>query len=142
MTASALRAMRTNKPGCYLPILTTAAVLLMAAELPAAEQPIARGPYIFDTSTDRTPETTAFPEYPRIARRDRIEGDATVCFTIDSNGRIRRPRIKSVSHPIFRKAALRAIRASSFAPLAPNEILSTARTCRTYRFRLTALKDA
>ncbi|MGB5344555.1 MAG: energy transducer TonB [Woeseia sp.] len=132
--------MRTSKQQVYLLVLTTTVLLLMAPALLAADDTIARGPFIFDTSTDRTPAVTAFPEYPRIARRDRIQGDATVCFTIDTNGRIRRPRIKEVSHPIFKRAALRAIRASSFAPLAPNQLLTTAPTCRTYRFRLTALK--
>jgi hypothetical protein len=31
---------------------------------------------------------------------------------------------------------LRAIKKSTFEPLAPNQILATAKTCRTYRFRL------
>ena len=89
-----------------------------------------------DSSTDRTPATTAFPTYPRIARRDRIEGDATVCFKVALDGRIRSIRVKNYSHRIFRRPALRAIKDSSFEPLQPHEVYSTARTCRTYRFRL------
>ncbi|MEQ8204573.1 MAG: TonB family protein, partial [Woeseia sp.] len=91
---------------------------------------------IVDSSTDRTPAKTAFPKYPTIARRDRIEGDATVCFKIDQRGRIRSARVVDVTHPIFKRSAIVAIRQSSFAPLAPNEVLATSRTCRTYRFRL------
>ena len=91
---------------------------------------------IRDTTTDRTPAKTAFPVYPRVARRDRIEGDATVCFRIDAEGRIRSIRVKNYSHRIFRRPALKAIKSSSFEPLRPHEVLKTARTCRTYRFRL------
>ncbi|MDX1482579.1 MAG: energy transducer TonB [Woeseiaceae bacterium] len=91
---------------------------------------------IRDSSTERTPAKTAFPAYPRVARRDRIEGDATVCFKIDAEGKIRSIRVKNYSHRIFRRPALKAIRSSSFEPLKPHEVLKTARTCRTYRFRL------
>lgn len=116
-----------------------AVVLPLVGALPAAadaEKELLRMSHVIDSSTDRTPAKTAFPRYPRIARRDRIEGDATVCFRIDKRGRIRKAKVSEVTHPIFKRTALRAIRASSFEPLKPNEILATARTCRTYRFRL------
>lgn len=89
-----------------------------------------------DSNTDRMPLLTAFPTYPSIARRDRIEGEATVCFMIDKNGRISRVKLKEASHRIFRKPALRAIKKSTFEPLAPSQVLARARTCRIYRFRL------
>lgn len=111
-----------------------AALMVLAPGLLADE--IMRTTHVFDSSTDRTPAKTAFPNYPRIARRDRIEGDAQVCFRIDKRGRIRKPRVREVSHPIFKRAALRAIRESSFEPLRPHQILSTSLTCRTFRFRL------
>lgn len=93
--------------------------------------------HITDSSTDRTPAKTTFPIYPRIARRDRIEGDATVCFRIDLLGRIRKEHVRDATHRIFRRPALRAIRQSSFEPLADGEKFSAELTCRTYRFRLT-----
>lgn len=89
-----------------------------------------------DSSTDRVPAQTTFPQYPSIARRDRIQGDATVCFRIKADGRVSRPKIIEYSHKIFAKPALRAIRKSSFEPLAPGQVLQTSKTCRTYRFRL------
>lgn len=134
-----LTSMRTSKQSLYVLIFATAVLLLMSPALLADEKKIMRTPHIFDSSTDRTPAVTAFPKYPRIARRDRIEGDTTVCFMIDARGRIRRARVEATTHAIFKRAALRAIRASSFAPLAPHELLASARTCRTYRFRLNAL---
>ena len=82
------------------------------------------------------PALTAFPKYPRVARRDRIEGEATVCFKIKADGRISRPVVTESTHRIFSKPALRAINKSSFEPLGPGQVLDTARSCRTYRFRL------
>lgn len=113
------------------------AFVLLAGPSLAADEQVARTTTRFsDSSTDRTPAKTAFPSYPKIARRDRIEGDATVCFKIDTRGRIRSVRVKSYSHRIFRRPVIRAIKDSSFEPLQPDEVFSTARTCRTYRFRL------
>ena len=126
--------MRSSRVTVLSLVLAAALLLLIAPTLLADEEHGTR--HIIDSSTDRTPKLTAFPKYPGIARRDRIEGDATVCFRIDKYGRIRGARLRDVTHPIFKRAAMRAIRASSFEPLKPNEILATARTCRTYRFRL------
>jgi len=92
--------------------------------------------HFIDTSTDRVPALTAFPKYPSIARRDRIEGEATVCFKIKANGRVSRPVVTEYTHKIFSKPSLRAIKKSNFEPIGPAQILATARTCRTYRFRL------
>ncbi len=117
-------------------ILAASATLVFAATSLHAEEIAKRHFRMTDSSTDRTPAKTAFPTYPTIARRDRIEGDATVCFRVDLDGRIRSIKVKSYSHRIFRRPALRAIKASSFEPLQPHEVLTTARTCRTYRFRL------
>lgn len=112
----------------------TAVLLLPAIAWAEKSEPAVY--HLTDSSTARTPSTTAFPTYPRIARRDRIEGDATVCFKIATDGSIRSVRVKSYTDRIFRRPVLRAIKSSSFEPLRPDEIYSTARTCRTYRFRL------
>ena len=97
--------------------------------------------YIKDSSTDRQPATTAFPKYPSIARRDRIEGEATVCFHIDARGRVKHAQIKDYTHKIFRRPALKAVRQSTFEPLLPGQLLAKAKACRTYRFRLEPLSD-
>ena len=93
----------------------------------------------FDSSSERSPAVTAFPKYPSVARRDRIEGETVVCFTIDARGRIVRPSVRRSTHRIFEKPAMRAIKESSFTPLAEGEKPATAKTCRTYRFRLDPL---
>ena len=118
---------------------SAAAALLIAGLLFAAYTSAQESTTVLhfrDSNTDRVPLLTAFPTYPSIARRDRIEGEATVCFKVRSDGRISRVRLQSATHRIFRKPALRAIKKSTFEPLAPNQVLATAKTCRTYRFRL------
>lgn len=114
--------------------LVAAAVLASGAA--TADETGARNSYISDSSGERTPLITAFPKYPEVARRDRIEGEATVCFTVNARGRVVRPSVRQYSHKIFRNPALRAARASSFEPLVPGESVSPLKTCRTYRFRL------
>ena len=125
-------------PGLSVVLAASAALDDTGTEIQATESSEGGTRFVIrDSSTDRTPARTAVPIYPRIARRDRIEGEATVCFRINADGRIRSIRVKNYSHRIFRRPALKAIRESSFEPLLPHQVLGTARTCRTYRFRLT-----
>jgi len=114
------------------------AVLLVVGSALAeeGEQVVSRTTHFIDSSSDRTPAKTSFPTYPKIARRDRIEGDATVCFRVDIDGRVKGAKVQNYTHRIFRRPALRAMKESSFEPLKPTETFSTARSCRTYRFRL------
>ena len=89
-----------------------------------------------DSSSDRIPTVTAVPQYPEKARRDRIEGEATICYLIDSRGRIKRPSVRQSSHKMFAKPSMKAIRQSSYEPLRPGQNLSQVKSCRTYRFLL------
>lgn len=115
-------------------LLTTG--LLFGSALVSAQQNSTVVTHFMDSNTDRVPLLTAFPSYPSIARRDRIQGEATVCFKIKQDGRISRAKLKDSTHRIFKRPVLRAIKKSTFEPLAPNQILAIAKTCRTYRFRL------
>ncbi len=110
--------------------------LLALAPIVPAQTLDARISFERDASADRQPEKTEFPSYPSIARRDRIEGEATVCFMIDVRGKVKRASVTKYSHKIFRKPALRAIRKSSFQPLRPDQVVAKTKSCRTYRFRL------
>ena len=112
------------------------AALLLGSALAFGQQDATSVVHFLDSNTDRVPLLTAFPSYPSIARRDRIQGEATVCFMVRQDGRITRARLKEYTHRIFRKPVLRAIKKSTFEPLSPNQIFATARTCRTFRFRL------
>ena len=114
--------------------LTTA--LLLGSALASGQQDSTSVVHFLDSNTDRVPLITTFPSYPSIARRDRIQGQATVCFMIKQNGGIRRVSLKAATHNLFKKPALRAIKKSTFEALTPNQVLGTAKTCRTYRFKL------
>ena len=92
--------------------------------------------FLQNSSSERKPSSTIFPNYPSIARRDRIEGEATVCFKIDVRGKVKQASVKSYTHKIFKKPALRAIKSSRFESLQPGQVLGRSKTCRTYRFRL------
>lgn len=111
-------------------------VLLLQPRLADAESGDQDATHFTDSSTERPPAVTAFPKYPSVARRDRIEGEAMVCFNIDKRGRVVRPSVRSSTHRIFEKPAMAAIRRSSFEPLEAGEKPAAAKTCRTYRFRL------
>jgi TonB family protein len=135
----AIRAMPKMRSLERIPVVPFAAVfaaVLLTTGDALADQPLPRAMHITDSTSDRAPTKTTFPSYPRIAQRDRIEGEATVCFKIDKHGKIRGARLRDASHRIFRRPALRAIRLSEFEALAPHEVLATARSCRTYLFRL------
>lgn len=113
-----------------------AAGLLLGSALAFGQLETTSVTHFLDSNTDRVPLLTTFPTYPSIARRDRIQGQAVVCFMIRQDGRISRVKLKESTHRIFRKPVLRAMKRSTFEPLAPNQILAIGRTCRTYRFRL------
>lgn len=89
---------------------------------------------------ERIPLNSAVPEYPESARRDRLEGEARVCFRVDERGEVVRPKISSTTDRVFRKPTLEAIRASTFRPLPAGETASPLETCRTYRYRLDPLE--
>ncbi len=125
-----------NRLAAFITGVALAAVLMLGAAHAFAQQDTTTITHFLDSNTDRVPLLTAFPTYPSIARRDRIEGEATVCFMVNTDGRITRVKLKEATHRIFRKPALRAIKKSTFEPLGPGQVLARARTCRTYRFRL------
>ena len=115
------------------------AIALIACNASADDSLHAR---IVDDDTDRIPVHTVAPEYPRKARRDRIEGEVTVCFDIDRKGRTRRIAVRHSSNRQFEKPAIRAVRASTFRPLMDDEPLQIAKTCRTFVFELVPLSES
>jgi hypothetical protein len=85
-----------------------------------------------DSQPQRTPAVTAFPEYPDEAQQ--VEGETTVCFDVDSRGRVVRPSISSSTHRFFERPTIKAIRASTFMPIAKDLIRSGSEMCRVYLF--------
>ena len=112
----------------------TVAVLALLATAASAETTIITR--FIDHGSDRVPKHTVAPEYPHVARRDRIEGRVQVCYHIDRRGRPYRVAVRNSTHRVFERPALRAVRASSYMPLKDGEKRTGIKTCRTFRFEL------
>ena len=118
-----------QRRGILTVVVVTAAAFVLAVDRVRAA----------DDDTTRTPLRTVVPEYPEMARRDRVEGDVQVCFNVDRKGNPFRIAVRSSTNRVFEKPAIRAVRSSRYQPL-PKEIeLSGIKTCRTFRFRLDAV---
>ncbi len=92
---------------------------------------------VFETATtDRKPAYTVVPDYPELARRDRIEGEVQVCFEITREGHTRRVAVRKSTHRIFEKPARRAVKQSTYLPLPEGEAAPAIKACRTFRFSL------
>lgn len=89
-----------------------------------------------DFDSQRKPLLTLIPDYPKVARRDRIEGEVQVCFDITRAGRTRRIAVRKSTHRILEKPAIRAVRASTYEPLSDDAVMSGIKSCRTFRFTL------
>jgi TonB family protein len=115
--------------------LGTSFVLLITVLLgaPAAGE---EGVERIDSDTDRVPLYTVMPGYPQIARRDRIEGEVQVCFNISRDGYPRRIAVRESTNRLFEKPAMKAVRKSTWLPLARDKELSGIKACRTFRFSL------
>jgi len=115
--------------------LRISAACLLAAAFPAwAEN--TDGVARIDSQTDRVPLQTVIPEYPPIARRDRVEGSVQVCFNISREGYPRRIAVRKSTDRAFEKVAMQAVRRSTWKPLAEGVELSGIKACRTFRFSL------
>jgi len=97
--------------------------------------------HVIDTSTNRIPAHTVAPEYPRKARRDRIEGQVQVCFDVDRDGRTRRIAVRHSTRREFEKPSIKAVRASTFRPIGREESVQTMKSCRTFIFSLEPIEE-
>ena len=113
----------------------TVGILVLFAALASADEQLPKAEF-FDSGSDRLPLETVIPHYPHDARRDRIEGEVQVCFEVTRSGRTRRVAVRTSSHRAFEKPAIKAVRASSFRPLADDEPLPPTKLCRTFVFAL------
>lgn len=88
------------------------------------------------SDADRVPLYTVVPDYPAIARRDRIEGEVQVCFEITRAGKPRRIGVRKSTHRLFERPSIRAVRASTYMPLPKDAEVPNIKQCRTFRFTL------
>ena len=108
--------------------------ILVASAFAVDEQPLVA--HVIDSSTVRIPSHTVAPEYPRKARRDRVEGKVQVCFEVNREGRTRRIAVRTSTHRAFEKPSIKAVRASSFRPVGKDDPYPAIKSCRTFIFSL------
>jgi TonB family protein len=118
--------------------LFVGALIVIAPAFAENEQPVFA--HVIDSSTDRIPSHTFAPEYPRKARRDRVEGEVRVCFDVNREGRTRRISVRTSTHRAFEKPSIKAVRASKFRPIGKDEPLQVMKSCRTFIFSLEPLE--
>ncbi len=114
-------------------MLATSLALLLLVVDPASP---ADGVSNIDSGTDRVPLHTVIPDYPRTARRDRIEGEVQVCFNITRSGHPTRIAVRRSTHRLFEKPSRKAVRKSTWLPLGKDEPMPGIKACRTFRFNL------
>ena len=113
-------------------MLATSLVLLLLADSASPDDGVSRT----DSATDRVPLHTVIPEYPRTARRDRVEDEVQVCFNITRSGYPTRVAVRRSSHRVFEKPSRKAVRKSTWVPIGKDEPVSGIKACRTFRFNL------
>jgi TonB family protein len=129
MSAAAVLAMTVNRLQSNSFVLLTALTL---SNLASGDDAVEK----FDSDTDRVPLLTTVPDYPEVARRDRIQGEVQVCFNITRDGYPRRIAVRSSSNRLFEKPAMKAVRKSTWMQLDDDEAMSGIKACRTFRFSL------
>jgi len=113
------------------------AAALVASTFAAAQDAVEQ----IDSSTDRVPLHTIVPDYPEVARRDRVEGEVQVCFDITRDGRPQRIAVRNSTNRLFEKPARKAVRDSTWFPLEKGEVDSGLKACRTFRFSLVPVEE-
>ncbi len=113
-------------------LATSVALMLLATDPASSVDGISRT----DSATNRVPLHTVIPDYPRTARRDRIEGEVQVCFNITRRGYPTRIAVRRSTHRVFEKPSRRAVRKSTWLPIGSDEPTTGIKACRTFRFNL------
>ncbi len=99
-------------------------------------------PSVPDPVVERVPLQTLAPRYPPLARQMRLEGEVTVCFNVDRDGKPHRVKVRSSTNRVFEKPAKEAVRGSSYQPLKKDQKESGIKSCRTFRFSLAPAETA
>ena len=120
-----------------LALLALLALLILRAVAFAQENATVTA--VPDDTGERDPLLTVVPLYPEKARRARVEGEVQVCFNVSRTGKTSWVAVRSSTNRIFEKPSRDAVNASTYRPLAADKTLSGIKTCRTFRFHLTAV---
>jgi periplasmic protein TonB len=104
-----------------------------AAKTPVKQDMIASADTSESFSVERyKPIEKQAPEYPRGALRKGLEGDCTVRYTVNTQGKVETPEVLANCHPLFKKPSLEAAKTFRYSPrmvngnaVAVNNVLNT-----------------
>jgi TonB family protein len=119
----------------------TASVVMLSATMCVASEVQSRSSAGDSNYHERIPLRTVVPTYPEKARRQRIEGTVQVCFNIDRKGKTYRIAVRSSSNRLFEKPSIKAVRESSYRPLAEDASDPGIKSCRTFHFFLDPVQN-
>lgn len=77
------------------------------------------------------------PDYPQRALDRRIEGECTVVYTVDAQGRVADPQIVGNCHPLFIKPSLAAAKRFRYQPrVVDGQAVAVANVKNTFTYRI------
>ncbi|MGI3132122.1 TonB family protein [Halopseudomonas pachastrellae] len=110
---------------------------LQAAAPPAPSPPAPVSAPPPGSAEEVSPLVDIPPEYPRRALAAGIEGQVTLQFTVNADGRVENIRVLSAEPPgVFERAARRAVSRWRFAPRRENGVAVSREVSKTMNFRL------
>lgn len=108
------------------------------AEPPPPSRPESAGLYRGEFGASQGPRflKRVIPSYPRVARRLGREGTVVLKLYIDREGRLKKVEVLRDDGPAFAKAAVKAVRQSSFVPAMKDGVPVDSEAVLTVKFRL------
>lgn len=90
----------------------------------------------FDVSNYK-PANKAPPQYPEQALDRRLEGDCTIAYTVNAQGRVENPKAQGDCHPLFVRPALQAAKQFQYQPRKVNgQAVAVQNVKNTFQFRI------
>lgn len=90
----------------------------------------------FDVSNYKPANKTP-PQYPEQALDRRLEGDCTIAYTVNAQGRVENPKAQGDCHPLFVRPALQAAKQFQYQPRKVNgQAVAVQNVKNTFQFRI------
>lgn len=90
----------------------------------------------FDVSNYKPANKTP-PQYPEQALDRKLEGDCTIAYTVNAQGRVENPKAQGDCHPLFVRPALQAAKQFQYQPRKVNgQAVAVQNVKNTFQFRL------
>jgi len=90
----------------------------------------------FDVSNYRPANKTP-PQYPEQALDRKLEGDCTIAYTVNAQGRVENPKAQGDCHPLFVRPALQAAKQFQYQPRKVNgQAVAVQNVKNTFQFRI------